>query len=681
MGGFGKMGRFRRSGRLVILLAGLLAFCGAAAAETAAVLRISPELPREGQPFSLSFLVPGAAAGDVRVGPGVTFPPSATLLGGPGIYPVSEKDPVTGNIERFVKVQYEFRAARAGRAVVEPIPFQVGESQFLTEGTVLEIAQRRGDLLVPFDLEWRVPASEVYEGQTVPAFLEMKNLPGIVVPESVVVAPPSGAVFEETEGLGTIGSVAAGGRELYRMTVAAYLLTPSSPGNVVLRTARVKAFGMTVESRALPVTVRRLPAEVRSTGAVGNFRVSSRVEPEEPRLGDTVRLFVRVEGEGNLNYLQLPPLQFPDFAVLGKTPRTRLSPRETGYGGSVEWEIRLSPQKTGDFRVTVPVFPWFDPAANEIRSSRERSHRVLVREAAEDAGSREGPKSRRVLRSDEKAASAPLDAYRRAYAYLLLLPGLGLLVHGLLRRRKRYAAVLIALLSASIFLLGSSEPSPDASLLLIEQGADAYERGGFADAVTFFIQAASALPENPGAHYNLGISYAALRDVPRAVFHLRRAVVIRPGSALFRETLADTENELGLTRQSAVPRLHPDYFFLFLVLTVNLAGCLPLAVKRRGPLFIAGILLSLLAVLSAAGLLYSAAERNARWGVVSKENAVLRKIPLPNSSEWLQLPAGTSVDVRGASGNFILTRTGFGVEGWMEADRMLLSPAGGSGGG
>jgi hypothetical protein len=114
---------------------------------------------------------------------------------------------------------------------------------------------------------------------------------------------------------------------------------------------------------------------------------------------------------------------------------------------------------------------------------------------------------------------------------------------------------------------------------------------------------------------------------------------------------------------------------------VNLAGCLPLAVKRRGPLFIAGILLSLLAVLSAAGLLYSAAERNARWGVVSKENAVLRKIPLPNSSEWLQLPAGTSVDVRGASGNFILTRTGFGVEGWMEADRMLLSPAGGSGGG
>ena len=720
MGGIGTMGLFRRSGRLVILLAVLLA--GQASAEAPPTLRLSPEIPREGQTFELFFLAPGTGAETFAVDGPPQFPDGIALLSGPSIFPVSEKDPATGNVGRFVKVLYRFRAVRAGRSVMGPIPFSLGERKSATEPAVLEIARKTGSLLAPFDLEWRVPSTEILLGQTVPVYLDMVNLPVIAVPESVAVTPPGGGVFEDAEGLGTIGSVSAGGKELYRVTAASYLLTPSSPGTLILRPATVRAQGMTVESPRLTLNVAELPAGARPTGAVGGFRVSSRVDPTQPLLGDAVTLVVRVEGEGNLNYLQLPPLQFPDFAVLGQTQHSTLIPGKSGYSGAVEWEIRLSPKKTGTLPIDVPAFPWFDPQAGEVRSWPGRTHRVLVREAAGAAEPKDTERLR-PLRGGDAAAREPWDAYRRGVAYLLLLPGPALFIHRILRKRRKTLPILLVLLSAPGMLPGGPDPGPGKpvsggeaaapdktaplragepaakgvtpragsparageparrdeearsdGLLFMDQGVEAYWKGDFSDAVEFFSRAAQGMPDSPGVHYNLGISHAALADVPRAVFHLRRAVVIRPGNLMFRAALIRVEGESGLSRQYGTPRFHPDLFFFALVITGNLTFAAPGVFRKRSAGFILGGSLLVLAALSLAGLGYTAAERDSPWGVVSVDGAELRKIPLPSSSEWLRLPAGATVRIRGESGGYVLARTGFDVEGWLAAGDVLRSP-------
>lgn len=674
----GRDGFRRRSRRLVvpgILLLLPVLFAQTQEAGIKPELVISPELPRETQQFTLSFLIPHPIPQDIRMGPDVRFPPSAVLIGGPGINPVSEKDPVTGAIERFIRIHYVFRASQAGRSIVEPLSFRIGEKEYTTESALLEIAQRRGEPLVPFDLAWIIPQTEIYEGQTVAAFLEMQNLTGITMPDTVSVTPPARVVFEEVKGLGGITSLVAGNRELYRMTVASYLLTPSAPGRIVLPAARVKALGLTVESRQQALTVKPLPPAVRSTGAVGRFQVTSRLGREEMTLGDTVELVVRIEGAGNLNYLQLPDLVYPDVVVTGKTGRSSLLPSETGYQGFMEWEVRISPQKAGDFRLTVPPFPWLDPESGRIHTSRERVHRIAVRERVIQDEEGKARKDHKILRSEEIMSFQGGDAYRNIYLYGLLVPGLIVLVQGLLRRKGKSLLAVFGLICLSGLFIAAGK-APVREIPQVERGADAFEAGDYPEAEKAFLQAADGLPGNPGIDYNLGLTYRALDNPSRAVFHLRRAAVQSPGTGFFREALLAVEKHGGLLRQTPVPSIHPDFFFIFFIVSFLAACTLPWLVKRRGVLLISFIIFLLPIGLSLGGAAYQAAERNSRWGVVAAEGTVMRKIPLPNSSEWLYLQEGTSVGVRGHSDNFILVRTGFGVEGWVDAKKLLLDRSG-----
>ncbi len=623
---------------------------------------ISPSPVRVDQRFTLTFEIRHHSAEDVQVPFDVRFPQSIQLIGGPGIYPVTEKDSRTGMLERLVKVQYVFRAVKAGRSILDSIPFTIAGVPGSTRPRILEIAYRQGPPLVPFDLAWRIqPSGPLYEGQTAAVFLEMRNLRAITVPESFTVSPPGGALFETAKGLGTIQSQRVGKEELFRIPVVSYLVTPSSQGRIVIPEAKVKAKELTVSSDSLAVEVLSVPDAVRPTGAVGRFHVTSWLEKESIPLGSQVRLSFRVEGEGNLNYFQLPDPSSDDVTVVGKTSRPSFVPTEKGYRGFIQWDYRLSPKRIGDLSIRVPAFPWLEPETGEVSSSLPKTLTLRVGERRE--GVQPGESKLRILGSDEVFRYDPMDAYKKPLVYALGMPGILCLVLVVFRRRKEAGAALLA----SMLLLGASSGTETDRARSIDEGVAAYNAGKYGEAVERF----SSLPKSAGVHYDLGVAHKAAGNVARSVFHLRKAVEASPGAAVFRDALAAVESEYGLLRQVPLPRLHPDIFLWFFLVFFTGAGVFPLVLRKRGLRFILSVLCITVAGSTLFGLVVSASERDAGRGVIGPKSVELRKIPLPSSSEWLFLEEGTAVEVEGVSGDYLLVKTAFGVEGWVEKSRLI----------
>ncbi|MDR1931534.1 MAG: BatD family protein [Spirochaetales bacterium] len=667
MDGFARACPLRRRGLVIAFILGCV-FLPPLSAQDRPVPELSPELPREGQQFTLSFIVPTAAA-DVRAGQ--EFPDSLALVSGPGISPLTVSDSA-GNPLRVTRVSYTFRALRAGRSILGPIAYSVRGKEFFTREMILEISRAR-DSLVPFTLAWRPLAGEVYEGQSVAVLLEMRGLAEITVPEAVSVPKPAGALFEEAKGLGGISSVSAGGRELYSMTVSSWMLTPSVSGRVVLPSARVKALGLTLDSDAPAITVLGLPPAVKSTGAVGKFEVNAWTDKSEVFPGETVNLFFRVTGEGNLNYLQPPQVSFADILITGHETAQAAEAFDLGYRGWVQWTFRLSPGKAGNFALNIPAFSWLDPQTRAVETFQPRplSMRVRGRQTARDSS---GPDGHGILRSRDLRACEPLDLYARPYMYTFIIPCAFFFTRGMLRLRRRFRAAGVLLLS--LCLLGAAGAGGEAreeALARVDKGAAAYDRGDYTEADRLFVSAAETLRGSPGVFYNIGLTREALKDAAGSVFWLRRAAFRNPAAAFIRDRLHEAEKTFGVTHAAPVPRIHPDMFFAVFAAAFLAIAVLPRLVRKRTILFVCLTALLLGAAFSAAATAWQAASLGREWAVVAAGGSPMRKIPLPEASEWLELAEGTAVDIKSRSGGFVLAATGSGIEGWLEEKKLLVA--------
>jgi len=70
------------------------------------------------------------------------------------------------------------------------------------------------------------------------------------------------------------------------------------------------------------------------------------------------------------------------------------------------------------------------------------------------------------------------------------------------------------------------------------------------------------------------------------------------------------------------------------------------------------------------GLVIAARVHNDQVGVVLEELS-LRRIPSEAAESWLDLPAGTAVDLLTEKDGFVLVRTDVGLEGWVNMDSIL----------
>ena len=563
-----------------------------------------------------------------------------------------------------IQIEIPFVLQSAGRAVLPPIRVEAPWGSYRTDTRLLAIPISPGDERVPFDVSWTLPDRTIYVGQTVPLYLEVSNITDFVLPEDIQVASQSGALLEEVRGLGAVETRVVDGTTLYRYPAATYFFTPTLEGEVVIPSGTVEAEGLRREASPVEITVASLPEAVSATGAVGNFEVSASLDPLELPVGQTATLTVRVEGTGNLHFLQFPEVSGDGLVITETETETEDSPTEFGYRGTRTARYRVTPRESGTQELVVGKFPHLDPRTGSVSVSNAISFRLnSLATSNESEEGQPASASLELLSIEELQGLQPADLFRRPWLYLIALPPiLALVVIAVLRRRvSRFAALFGA---AVVLLLGATIELP---VGVLEDGMAAFQEGNFPEARNAFMAAVEERPENPGVHYNLAIASARAGRTGEAVYHLRESVRLAPQFATGWQALRAVERRAGLERQVEPFRFpHPDYFAVAVLVLVYAAAGLQVLMwrTRRG---IVAILLALtvgVLVLTGGALGYSLYTRSRNVAVISVTQAPLTKIPDAQAQTWLSLPAGTAVTPVARYQDFVLIRTGYGVEGW-----------------
>ena len=106
------------------------------------------------------------------------------------------------------------------------------------------------------------------------------------------------------------------------------------------------------------------------TGAVGVFEINSSLSSLDVENGTPVTFYLELVGEGNLDNIGRPKIDFPDnFDIFeGEIKKDRnISDR---VSGSIIWEYNLIPRKSGNYTIKSLEFPFFDTNINSWNKIR-----------------------------------------------------------------------------------------------------------------------------------------------------------------------------------------------------------------------------------------------------------------------------------------------------------------------
>jgi len=601
-----------------------------------------------------------------------TLPEGIRLYRGPSIVPIWVQLE-SGRYIRKVRIRTTFSVSQYGKIVFGGFPLRLEDDVSVTDFHLVRVGYwSNRKIVIPYEPEWVIPDKEVYTGQAVPVVLTVRNMEEVSLFDRVTVDQPAGAMFESIAGIGSIESRTRGNITLYDIPVSGYMLTPSRPGTLVLPRAVVEAGEVSGTSSSAPMDILPLPEEVSSTGAVGSFTYSSQLNEESTVEGRELELKITISGTGNLNFLEVPDPSVEGLTLLSKNDEGAFTPEENGYTGYREIKYLYLPEKAGEVDVRTPDFQFLDPETGRVIQISGRRFNIAVNPA---------PVAAVAESESEKCPFEPFNPGRKRFLsgtlfysqplfFLSLLPGpLFLLVVLLIRKKPvRFFSGLFI-----IFLLSGCSYEEEFRNNL-EEAIELYQNGAYSQAKDSFELILEGEASDPAVAYNYALCCYQNGDTVQALQAARNAVYRAPLFLRGRNLLGWIEDQHeGLGGSVSVPLVHPDLFFLILVLGVNGAAlCTVLRIwKKRGLYAILAILLVSLSVPAGLFLWYSRVERNNPDCIVYQEDIYLTKIPSESATPWVSFPAGTAVKVLQEASGYYLVKDGRGVEGWIQADALV----------
>ncbi len=100
------------------------------------------------------------------------------------------------------------------------------------------------------------------------------------------------------------------------------------------------------------------------TGAVGIFDISSSLSSSDIENGTPVILYIKLKGEGNLDNIGRPAVDFPNNFDVFEGEIIKERDISDKVSGSVIWEYNLIPRKSGEYTIPSIKFPFFDTNQN-----------------------------------------------------------------------------------------------------------------------------------------------------------------------------------------------------------------------------------------------------------------------------------------------------------------------------
>lgn len=281
----------------------------------------------------------------------------------------------------------------------------------------------------------------------------------------------------------------------------------------------------------------------------------------------------------------------------------------------------------------------------------------------------EGKPATLTLKSLEEVKKSGCRRLYRSPLYLLyFLPGPLFFLLALAAKNKKKPFLFFLL----FLLLGSSDPLPSS---LIREAELDFSTGSYSSALRLLRQADRLMACNPSLQYNLGIVSHYLDERGYAVHYLRRSLKERPEDVEARRALRALEETYGLEGQVSPPLpVRPDLAYLLLVVLANATFVMAaFVVRRKGVRFLISFVLLAIAALGSLAFFVAVLHSDSRSaGVVIRKTATVLRVPEQDGKPWFELPAGTSLWIRGETGQFYLVETASKLKGWMASDAVLL---------
>jgi BatD DUF11 like domain len=235
-----------------------------------------------------------------------------------------------------------------------------------------------------------------------------------------------------------------GGERYRRFPVVRKLLFPTKAGTLTLPAASLRiglpAQGFFDEARVIerattPVSieVRPLPDAPGFSGAVGRFRTSATLDRDTVPLGDAALLRFKVEGTGNLKWIDRAPAVTVDGArVYPPQVKNDLQVTPGGIRGSRTWEFVVVPETGGTLQVPPVEFSYFEPGAGRIQTAE--THPLALHVQGGTVASQPGPATPAAVTGGTLPLRADLDPHNLSVPALTgrgvaMLAGLALFLH------------------------------------------------------------------------------------------------------------------------------------------------------------------------------------------------------------------------------------------------------------
>jgi tetratricopeptide (TPR) repeat protein len=260
------------------------------------------------------------------------------------------------------------------------------------------------------------------------------------------------------------------------------------------------------------------------------------------------------------------------------------------------------------------------------------------------------------------------EHYSNLLNLLFLLPGMLFFVVAVITRRTGKLFFIFALL----LLLGSTGSEHST---LIQEAEQSFASGDYGRAMEIYRQVEKQLPCNSAVLYNLGVVSSYLVQPGYAIHYLRRSLRLAPADRQARSALLNLERRYGLAGQVAPPfPVDPDLAYLLMLVFTNAVFVMGALVFRTKKVqFLISLVLVAIAALGCLAFFLGRLYLESRSvGVVVSDEGELFRVPEQDSRSWFDLPAGTSLWIRGRTGKYYLVETPAQIDGWVRRDTILI---------
>ncbi len=381
---------------------------------------------------------------------------------------------VNGQTSHKHLLNYSVTASQPGQYTIPSIQVTVDGAAYPTQPVVLTVTKPDPSLQNRYAfMRLNVPKQEVYVGEVFPLELQLY----VVDAENLQAPQLKGDGFivhkqpEHTRSQAQVGNL------LYSVLTFKMSVSAAKAGKLQLGPAemnlvlRIRArpdpndvFGLfgrferrpvTVASPAVEMNVLPLPSPAPPgfAGAIGAYSWSVTANPTSLAAGDPITLKIAIKGRGNLDALNLPAFDWPQFKTYPPNSATD-STDPLGIEGTKTFEQVIVPQDASIQEIPPLSLAYFDPAQKAYVTLAHPATKVSIRPGATpqsrptvlaDGESQEAPAERTDI-VHIKSAAGPLIAVAPPliqqpwFLCLQILPLLGVVGVTLWRKRQDYLA-------------------------------------------------------------------------------------------------------------------------------------------------------------------------------------------------------------------------------------------------